>query len=57
MILKKQNNLKEEKNIYLEKIDAILNGIIIYKKEVAELHRLIEKYPNEIKKYIHIPYA
>ena len=54
--MKKQDNI-EDKKIYLEVIDSILKGVIIYKEEVSELHRLIEKYPKEIEKYIHIPYA
>lgn len=57
MLKKEQKRIQEVKKVYLIKIDSILKGVIIYKEEVAELHRLIEKYPKEIEKYIHIPYA
>lgn len=42
---RKNKKLKKET---LSKLDGILKGILIAKTEINELHRLCEKYPNEV---------
>jgi hypothetical protein len=39
----------DKKGKELHKLSGILKGIIVYKKEVKELHRLCDKYPHDIE--------
>ena len=53
-VQKKVPNSSKKKTNYsatnkqLTNLSAILKGIVVYKTEIAELHRLLDKYPNEV---------
>ena len=37
---------KEDKQPQLERLSSIMQGIVVFKTETAELFRLMEKYPH-----------
>ena len=43
-----QRNNKKIKKQGLTRLSSIMKGLVIYKTEVEELHRLCEKYPEEV---------
>lgn len=40
-----------QKNNDLEKLSAIMKGLIEHKQEIETLEKLIKKYPDKTKKY------
>ena len=52
----KNEKLDNQKINDLTRLSGIMKGIIIYKTEVAELWRLLEKYPEQVRN-LNVAYA